>query len=73
MTYRFETIIMKTTVESIRASFRAGGRAPHAELSVRQICCRVAAILTLTIFGHLSSDAAPADETLMMEAVVAHE
>jgi NADPH:quinone reductase-like Zn-dependent oxidoreductase len=64
---------MKTTVESIRASSRARGRAPHSQLSVRQICCRVAAILTLTTFGHLSSDATPADETLMMEGVVAHE
>jgi NADPH:quinone reductase-like Zn-dependent oxidoreductase len=69
----FETIIMKTTVESIRASSRARGRAPHSQLSVRQICCRIAAILTLTTFGHLSSNAAPADEKPMMKAVVAHE
>jgi len=64
---------MKSTVESIRASFRACGRVHHAQLSVRQICCRVAAILTLTTFGHLRSDAAPAHETPMMKAVVAHE
>jgi NADPH:quinone reductase-like Zn-dependent oxidoreductase len=45
----------------------------YDKLSVMQISCRVVAILSLTILGHLSSPAARADERPMMKAVVAHE
>src|SRR5437660_6855503 len=38
-----------------------------------QISCRIVAILSLTTLGDLASDAARADEKLMMKAVVAHE
>ena len=45
----------------------------YAKLSVMQISLRVVAILSLTTLGHLASHAAPAAETAMMKAIVAHE
>ena len=45
----------------------------YAKLSVMQISLRVVAILSLTTLGHLASHAAPAAETPMMKAIVAHE
>jgi len=45
----------------------------YDKLSVMQISCRVVAILSLTILGHLSSPAARADEKPVMKAVVAHQ
>src|SRR5882724_5849679 len=45
----------------------------YAKVSVMQISLRVVAILSLTTLGHLASHAAPAAETPMMKAIVAHE
>jgi NADPH:quinone reductase-like Zn-dependent oxidoreductase len=45
----------------------------YAKMSVMQISLRVVAILSLTTLGHLASHAAPAAETPMMKAIVAHE
>jgi NADPH:quinone reductase-like Zn-dependent oxidoreductase len=45
----------------------------YAKLSVMQISLRLVAILSLTTLGHLAFHAAPAAETAMMKAIVAHE